>query len=115
LHEITRDAIFECHKYLRETFDPSVVSLREISRFSKCVDFFKDYFKKKDEYLGIQPENKEKLYKIKSIICSIYLCYYIRLTDDSKRAQFDVQLRPILLKLVNSFVVPTDEKKYRTT
>ena len=110
LHEITRDAIFECHKYLRETFDPSVVSLREISRFSKCVDFFKDYFKKKDEYLGIQPENKEKLYKIKSIICSIYLCYYIRLTDDSKRAQFDVQLRPILLKLVNSFAVPKDEK-----
>ena len=53
LHEITKDAIFECHKYLRETFDPSVVSLREISRFSKCVEFFQKYFSIKDEYLNI--------------------------------------------------------------
>ena len=29
LHEMTTDAIFECHKYLRESFDSSVVSLRE--------------------------------------------------------------------------------------
>ena len=39
LHEITGNAIFECHKYLKENFDPSVVSLREIARFSKCVEF----------------------------------------------------------------------------
>ena len=110
MHEITKDAIFECHKYLRETFDPSIVSLREISRFSKCVIFFQEYFAKKDKYLNgdkkdeefnIDPKN-EKLYKIKSIICSIYLCYYIRLIDKTKRAQFDVKLRPILLNLVNS-------------
>ena len=110
LHEITKNAIFECHKYLRETFDPSVVSLREISRFSKCVEFFKDYFYKKDEYLNKDIKGKEKLYKIKSIICSIYLCYYIRLIDDTKRAQFDVQLRPILLKLVNSITIPQKEE-----
>ena len=45
LHEITRDAIFECHKFLREYFDPSVVSLREILRFLKCVEFFQKYYK----------------------------------------------------------------------
>ena len=110
LHEITKDAIFECHKYLRETFDPSVVSLREISRFYKCVKFFQDYFHKKDEYLDIDTNKKEKLYKIKSIICSIYLCYYIRLIDKTKRAQFDVQLRPILLNLVNSIKEEDDGK-----
>ena len=113
LHEITKDAIFECHKYLKETFDPSIVSLREISRFFKCVKFFQEYFTKKDEYLTIDTKGKEKLYKIKSIICSIYLCYYIRLIDKTKRAQFDVKLRPILLNLVNS--IKDDETKIENT
>jgi hypothetical protein len=44
LHEATKDVIFNCHKYLRETFDTSVVSLREINRFVKIVEFFKKYF-----------------------------------------------------------------------
>ena len=110
LHEMTRDAIFECHKFLREYFDPSVVSLRELSRFIKCVEFLQKYYKIKNEYenelnnIIIEnlkyEKNKEKLYKIKSIICSIYLCYYIRLKDD-KRTIFNYRLRNILLKLVN--------------
>ena len=106
LHEITGNAIFECHKYLKESFDPSVVSLREIARFSKCVEFFQQYFVNKDNYLNkknINDKQKlQKIYKIKSIICSIYLCYYIRLIDEAKRAEFDPRLKPILLELVNS-------------
>ena len=100
LHEITRDAISKCHIYLRETFDPSVVSLREIARFSKCIEFFMKYFTKKNNYLG--RVNNEKNNKLRSIICSIYLCYYIRLTDDKKRANFEVTLRPLLLQLINN-------------
>ena len=113
LHEITRDAIFECHKLFREYFDPSVISLRELSRFIKCVEFFQKYYTIKNEYenelKGINKiindnlknkQNKEKLYKIKGIICSIYLCYYIRLIDD-KRTIFNFRLRNILLNLVN--------------
>jgi Cdc6-like AAA superfamily ATPase len=30
------------------------------------------------------------------------LCYYIRLTDESKRTNFEVVLRPLLLKLINN-------------
>jgi len=44
LHEATKEVIFNCHKYLRDTFDTSVVSLREINRFVKIVEFFKKYF-----------------------------------------------------------------------
>ena len=112
LHEMTTDAIFECHKYLRESFDSSVVSLREISRFSKCVEFFQKYYVIKEEYLlEIKKRNKDikeqinkkaKLYKIKSIICSIYLCYYIRLVQEEKRNNFNNRLQKALLKLVNS-------------
>ena len=40
LHEITSNVISLCHKYLRTIFDYSIVSLREISRFSKCFEFY---------------------------------------------------------------------------
>ena len=100
LHEITTDAISQCHIYLRDTFDPSVVSLREIARFSKCFEFFQNYFTIKNKYE--KRNNNKKNNKIRSIICSIYLCYYIRLSFDKKRTNFESILRPILLKLVNN-------------
>ena len=126
LHEATKDVIFKCHKYLRDAFGPSVVSLREISTFSKIVKFFLNYFSIKrncnekedsnddeDKKLGDQNSvtnlnNKnnsglEKFDKITSIICSVYLCYYIRLIGKKKRGEFNNQLRGPLIKLVNSF------------
>ena len=109
LHEITRDAIFECHKFLREIFDPSIISLREIKRFSKCVEFFQKYYSIINENESkIQNSEDVKLYKIKGIICSIYLCYYIRLSN-KKRYYFNTRLRDILLRLVNAGL--PEEKK----
>ena len=67
-----------------------------------------EYENELNENYKIIRENKEKLYKIKSIIISIYLCYYIRLTND-KRTIFNVRLRSILLNLVN--IVETDNMK----
>ena len=98
LHEATTEAISECHKYLRKTFDESVVSLREISRFKKCIEFFKKYFEIKNHFE--ERSNNEKNNKIRSIICSVYICYYIRLTDEKKRSNFDNLLRTSLLKLI---------------
>ena len=103
-HNVTTEAISECHKYLRKYYDYSVVSLREIARFPKLVNFFLDYFRNKNEYLKSTTEpnriNNEKNNKIRSIICSIYLCYYIRLIDDFKRSNFELELKPKLLNLV---------------
>ena len=105
LLKLSTEAISKCHKFLRKYFeDPSIVSLREIVRFTKCVEFFQDYFLKKNK----QSKNKidddtKKYYKIKSIICSIYLCYYIRLINDEKRCRFDSELQNILLKIVNVY------------
>ena len=98
LHEMTTEAISQCHVYLRTKYDPSVVSLREIARFSKCIDFFQNYFTIKNNHLKRDDEKKNN--KIRSIICSIYLCYYIRLTNKETRENFEAVLRPILLKLV---------------
>ena len=48
LHKLTTEAISKCHIFLRKIFkDPSIVSLREIARFAKCVNFFQNYFLKK--------------------------------------------------------------------
>ena len=97
LIKITKDAIYECHKYLKKIFDPSIVSLRDISRFVKCFKFFEEYFTKKNEFLG--RENKEKTNKLRSIICSIYLCYYSRLVDDRKRHNLDS-----IIQLINKLI-----------
>ena len=59
-------------------------------------------------------EDTKKLYKIKSIICSIYLCYYIRLTNDERRGKrglFDAELQKILLNIANAYCEYKEEHK----
>ena len=103
LHKLTTEAISQCHEFLRTFFrDPSIVSLRDISRFIKIVEFFQDYYQKKNN-LGQIDDDIKKLYKIKSIICSIYLCYYIRSKDEYKRRNFDYTLQKSLLNIVNVY------------
>ena len=53
MHDYTTDAISKCHQFLRDSFgnDPSVVSLRKIAWFTICVEFFQDFFFKKDNFL----------------------------------------------------------------
>ena len=108
LHKLTTEAISKCHIFLRKIFkDPSIVSLREIARFRKCVEFFQNYYiyksnKKINSINSIDDETK-KLYKIKSIICSIYLCYYIRLINEEIRGKFDFELQKTILKIVNVY------------
>ena len=105
MHELTAEIISQCHIFLRDTFkDPSIVSLREINRFTKCVEFFEDYFLKKNNTKKSDISYEQaKVYKIKSIICSIYLCYYIRLINKEQRAELDNKLQKLLLDLVNLY------------
>jgi len=127
LHELTAEAISKCHIFLRNTFgyDPSIVSLREISRFKACVEFFEDYFYKKNAFMkkkyDAEKNNNDKetknndeeiknVNKIKSIICSIYICYYIRLTDEEKRNNFEYTLREILLNITNVYCEKINEE-----
>jgi len=120
LRDLTTEAISKCHIFLRKSFgdDPSIVSLREIARFKTCVEFFENYYIKKNNFLNKNdqinlPIDKEtqKLYKIKSIICSIYLCYYIRLTNEEKRGKFDAGLQKILLEIANVHGKKNEDEK----
>jgi len=55
-------------------------------------------------------EETKKLNKIKSIICSIYICYYIRLTDEDRRGNFENKLRSILLEIANIYSENKEEE-----
>ena len=71
------------------------------------MKFFKDYFTKKN--LCQNRKNNEKNNKLRSIICSIYLCYYTRLSDNIYRINFEKRLRKVLLQLINNEKI--EEKK----
>ena len=104
MHRFTKEAISECHSFLRESFnEPSIVSLREISRFVECVKFFKSYFEKKGK------ADQIKISKINSIICSIYICYYIRIINDGERSRFNQKLNGKLLDIINSYSEKNNE------
>ena len=110
MHKSTAEAIFKCHRFLRsKNFDLPIVSLRDINIFLKFFEFFDSYFIKKNKYE--KRINNEKNNKLKSIICSIYLCYYFRLEDDETRSNFEYELRGILFELINN---RNEEKKYKT-
>lgn len=115
LKEATKNAISKCHDYLRKTFDPSVVSLREMKRFKKIYNFLIEYFENKKKLKKKKNGNKELIesiesIKLKSIIISIYLCYYIRLVDGKTRSNFDTEMEDPFKQLVNNTFVPQELK-----
>ena len=99
LKEETKNIISKCHEYLRNKFDDSIVSLRELARFKKIYYFFLEYYKKKNKCL--QKKSYPESEKLKSIIISIYLSYYIRLVDGASRSKFNNNFKKDFKKLVN--------------
>jgi hypothetical protein len=119
LHKFTTDAISECHEFLRVNLgekrkgkdgnekpipEPLIVSLRDMKRFKSFVKFFQDYFLKKDCFnkkykKNAKTEEQKKANKIKSIICSIYLCYYIRIIDQNIRISFNKILKKNFIQI----------------
>ena len=59
------------------------------------------YYVHKNEYLKIKTIKINKFEKLKSIILSIYFCYYIRLKEERIRNLFDNGILVELLELVN--------------
>ena len=99
LKEKTAIIISKCHQFLRKNYDRSITSLRELARFKKLFKFFEDYFENKK---NLENKNISKItLKIKSIIISIYLCYYIRLVDQGERNQFESDFKIDFKRLIN--------------
>ena len=71
--------------------------------YKKCWIFSRLFPKKNNQIKNKIDDDIKKYYKIKSIICSIYLCYYIRLINEEIRGRFDAELQKTLLKIVNVY------------
>ena len=97
LRTATTNIISKCHQHFRRKYDSSVTSLRELIRFKKLYEFFQVYFHKKGT------NESCPTIKIKSIIISIYLCYYIREIDKVERTNFEGELKNDFNNLINSF------------
>ena len=91
--------IVEAQNFVRDNNGISSVSLREINRFIQFYEFFIDYFDKKtklvlnnvdENYIKLITDKKKEL----SINLSIYMVYYLRLSDQ-------LSLRDTLSKKLN--------------
>ena len=101
LKDITSRMILKGHNYLKENIDISAVSLREITRFKKCYEFFYNkYFENKKDILDESQIKKEKLddksvTKKKSILLSLFTCYLMKIFEPVQREQFIRELQKI--------------------
>ena len=100
LKELTKDMIIKSQEFIRNKNDISSVSLREIRRFNIFFIFFYKYLSYKKNNSDSLMENLElekeyTIYKsltetdlvIYSINLSIYICYYLRITNKKSRSE----------------------------
>jgi len=103
LNKITNeiiDSIVICHHFIREKYDQSSVSMREIRRFGLFFEYFIKYFNEFDK------ASDRKIMK-SSLNVTLYLCYYLRLNDKSDREALSKKLDKFFK---NSFLkIPENE------
>ena len=93
------ESIVICHKFIREKYDSSSVSLREIRR----VGIFFEYF--------IKSFNDTPAKRMKSSMnMTLYLCYYLRLNDKGYRDELAEKLK-IFYKRSSFLKIPDNEIK----
>jgi len=86
IQRIAEKVIFNAHIYIKNNFEISSVSLREIRRWGILFEWFSQllrnpYFSEKFNF------TEENIY-IYSLNLSVYLCYYIRIYEKDKRQGF---------------------------
>ena len=96
------EGIVRCHKFIREKYDKSSVSMREIRRFGIFFEYFIKYFS------NMNYSDYKKMFL--SLNMTLYLCYYLRLNDKMYRKELAEQLNILYPK--SSFLsVPEYEIK----
>ena len=77
LIQIIIDSIVECHDFIRDKYDKSSVSMREIRRFGIFFEYFIKYFN--SSYFS----DYKKMFQSQNM--TLYLCYYLRLNEKEYR------------------------------
>ena len=101
LEKIT-NLLFQSHKFINQNQPEYRISLRDIHRFKQIYLFFVDFF---NEIVGI----KEDFKKTQSVIFSLYMNYYIKLSTNILRKKYfelinsSLDLNENLEELIESF------------
>ncbi len=96
------ESIVICHQFIREKYDKSSVSMREIRRFGIFFEYFIKYFS------NMNYSDHKKMYL--SLNMTLYLCYYLRLNDKTYRKELAEQLNYLYPR--SSFLyIPENEIK----
>jgi len=120
---LAKDMIFEAQKFIRDNYDKSSVSLREVKRYNIFFEFFFYYLKDKKENLNhiVNEESLTfeygKLTEIElqeyAINLAIFICYYIRISNKKLREDLSKKLNGIFNKKDREFLyLPTLEMKF---
>ena len=130
LKQMACELIWEAQEYIRKNNDRSAVSLREIRRVNLFYEFFYNYLTKKKQFYSIDeqtisidedPEFYKKLDKysmqVYSLNLSIFMCYYLRITNKEQRIELGQKMNNILKKYdcfkLNDFLdLPLQEEKF---
>ncbi len=100
IKELSVNAIITCQNFIRDKYDKSSVSLREVRRFIIFYEWFVEFLerkkKKNDTFEKFKYEslNEESLHKY-AINLSIYICYYIRIFNKEYRKQLKEKMNVI--------------------
>ena len=73
--------LFQSHKFINQNQPEYRISLRDIHRFKQIYLFFVDFFK---NFIGIE----ENFIKTQSVIFSLYMNYYIKLSTNTFRKKY---------------------------
>jgi hypothetical protein len=127
LKDFAKDMIATSQNFIREFYDKSTVSLREIRRFNIFYEFFYDYLIMRKENNENSNQFKEDtsyskdddyLIQIYSINLSIFVCYYLRISDKENREKLKERLNKLFknfhesLKDKDFLDIPLKEERY---
>ena len=79
------NSIVICHEFIREKYDQSSVSMREIRRFGIFLEYF---IKNIDPQKKLDTKKRMRM----SLNMTLYLCYYLRLNDKKYRNELAYKL-----------------------
>ena len=84
LQKLIVQSIIICHDFIRDLYDKSSVSLRELRRFGIFFEYFTNFLNDKT-FLGLKS----------SLNITLYLCYYLRLNNKAFRNDLSKKLNII--------------------
>ncbi len=80
--------VITAQNFIRDNNFSSSVSLREVRRYVILFEWFLTFLKEKEELFNDILKNYDISIEYSAVLLSIYICYFIRMTDKNLRNQF---------------------------